>query len=285
MPDGCIKSAKERFDHGKLGEISELSARRKHDRLRQQINRERGSVPPAPRGESFADAAKLCIENIAPHLSISTVWQRESHLRFHLLPRFGPEALISLDIREVQRFATDLLKTNARKTIIDVLGTLFAILDNARKCGLRIPEITISALTITPDRGDTETPYFRPDEAAKIVAEAKEPYKTIFALAWSTGLRAGELLGLRVSDLDFQLMLILPRKQADDSTRKLRELKTRKSNSAVAMTQETAALLTGYLKNHWRENPDGLLFPNRNMRPRKRQYVVKFGLKPLLRKL
>lgn len=34
----------------------------------------------------------------------------------------------------------------------------------------------------------------------------------------------------------------------------------------------------------WQENPEGLLFPNRNMRPRKREYVVKFGLKPLLRK-
>jgi integrase len=84
--------------------------------------------------------------------------------------------------------------------------------------------------------------------------------------------------------LDFQRGLIQPRKQADDSTRQLRELKTRRSNSAVAITQETAALLTDYLKNHWRENPEGLLFPNRNMRPRKREYVVKFGLKPLLRK-
>lgn len=32
-------------------------------------------------------------------------------------------------------------------------------------------------------------------------------------------------------------------------------------------------------------NSGGLLFPNRNGRPRKWQYVVKFGLKPLLRKL
>jgi len=57
MPDGNTRSVKERFDHGKVGAISELSARREHDRLRQQINRERGSVPPAPHGESFADAA------------------------------------------------------------------------------------------------------------------------------------------------------------------------------------------------------------------------------------
>jgi integrase len=44
-------------------------------------------------------------------------------------------------------------------------------------------------------------------------------------------------------------------------------------------------MLGNYLCNVWQENPSGLLFPNRNGRPRKRQYVVKFGLKPLLRKL
>jgi integrase len=66
--------------------------------------------------------------------------------------------------------------------------------------------------------------------AGKPVIGAKEPYKTIVALAWATGLRAGELLGLSVSDLDFQREVIQPRKQADDHTRRLRELKTRKSS-------------------------------------------------------
>jgi integrase len=166
-----------------------------------------------------------------------------------------------------------------------VPGTFFAILDYARKCGMRAPETTLSALTITADRGETETPQFRPDDAARIIAGAKEPYRTIFALAWCTGLRAGELLGLSRSDLDFERKLIVPRKQADDSTRQLRELKTKKSKSPVAMTREVEAMLGNYLRNVWQENSSGLLFPNRNGRPRKRQYVVKFGLKPLLRKL
>jgi integrase len=97
-------------------------------------------------------------------------------------------------------------------------------------------------------------------------------------------LRAGELLGLKVSNIDFLRRLILPRQQADDSTRQLRELKTRRSSSAVPMTDQTVVMVKHYLKNHWRANPDGLLFPNRNDRPRKRELVVKFGLKPILRK-
>jgi integrase len=70
-----------------------------------------------------------------------------------------------------------------------------------------------------PDRGGAEAPYFKPEDVIKILAAAREPYKTIFALAWRTALRGGELLGLRVVDLDFQHGLIHPRFQADDSTR------------------------------------------------------------------
>lgn len=285
MPDGTTRSVKERFDHGEVGDVSELSARREHDRLRQAINRERGSVPSAPKGETFADAANAYTESIAPHLACSTARQRQSHLRFHLLPRFGTSALMALDVRTVQRFATELLQTNSRKTILNVLGTLFAVLDYARKCDIRVPEVTMAALTIAPEKEDAEAPYFKTTVARQIIAAAREPYKTIFALAWHAGLRAGELLALTVNDLDFDRKLILPRKQVDDSTRQLRELKTRKSKSPVAMAPTLESMLRKYVSTTWKQNPNGLLFPNRNGRPRKRQYVVKFGLKPVLRTL
>jgi integrase len=138
---------------------------------------------------------------------------------------------MALDVRTVQRFATELLQTNNRKTILNVLGTFFAVLDYARKCDTRVPEFKFSALTIAPEKEEV-TPYFKPTAAAQIIAAAKEPYRTIFSLAWHTGLRAGELLALTINDLDFDRKLIRPRKQVDDSTRQLRELKTRKSKSA-----------------------------------------------------
>ena len=131
--------------------------------------------------------------------------------------------------------------------------------------------------------GADRTPAHQTGGRVENRRRGKGAYKTIFALAWATGLRAGELLGLSVGDLDFKRGIIRPRKQADDRTRTPRELKTRKSKSPVAMTPETVALLTAYLQNHWRDNPYGLLFPNRAGRPRKRANVVRFGLKPVLR--
>jgi hypothetical protein len=72
MPDGTSRSIFTRIKLGTVGEISDLSARREHDRLRQQINRERGFVPTAPKGETFAEVAKTYMTDIGPQLSIST---------------------------------------------------------------------------------------------------------------------------------------------------------------------------------------------------------------------
>jgi len=285
MPDGGTRSVKERFHLGKVGNLSELSARREHNRLRQQINRERGSVPPAPRGETFKDAATRYMAELAPQLSCSTIRQKNSHLNCHLLPRFGTAALMVIDHSAAQQFATELRQTLKAKTIENILGTLFGILDYARKCGLRTPEVTLAALTIAPDQDTYEAPYFKLATIGKILAELREPYRMIFALDFESGLRAGELLGLTVADLDLEARIVHPRRQADDRTRVLRSLKTRKSASPVPITPEMAVRLMAYLKNHWRPNPANLLFPNRKGRPLKRAYVVKWGLKPALVKL
>jgi integrase len=52
------------------------------------------------------------------------------------------------------------------------------------------------------------------------------------------------------------------------------------------MPSALEATLTNYLARHWQPNSPGLLFPNRRgTRPRLRDNVVRYGLKPLLRKL
>lgn len=285
MPDGSTRSVLTRTNLGRVGEISELSARREHDRLRQLINRERGSVPTAPRGETFEQVAKTYMRDVAPQLSISTVRQRTSHLNAHLLPRFGATALMAIDIPTLQRFVTKLSGSVERKTILNLLGTLNAVLSYAKKCGIRVPDMPADSLVIAGDRDGSEAIYFKRADVQRILKLAREPYRTMFTLAALTGLRAGELLGLTVADVDFERLLVCPRKQADERTRELRELKTKKSRTPVPITKETATVIHSYLQKHWKENPQGLLFPNRRGRPYKRANVVKFGLWPILKKL
>ena len=42
------------------------------------------------------------------------------------------------------------------------------------------------------------------EKVGKIIAAAREPYKTMFMLLAMTGMRAGEMLGLQWPDIDFE---------------------------------------------------------------------------------
>ncbi len=61
QPDGSVASRKVRHFIGRVGEdgISERAARREHDPIMQDVNRRRGSVAPAYRGQSFAELTEL----------------------------------------------------------------------------------------------------------------------------------------------------------------------------------------------------------------------------------
>jgi integrase len=129
-----------------------------------------------------------------------------------------------------------------------------------------------------------ERPYFTSEQVNQIVRAAREPYKTMFALASLMGARAGELTALTAGDLDFERKAIRVNKSADDRTRVVRQPKTKKSVAMPPMRSSLEALLWNYLKHYWKENPDKLLFPA----PRKegfaysRNNAVRSGLKPIL---
>jgi integrase len=272
---------------GRVGDMSERAARREHARIMEDINRRRGSVAPAFKGQTFADVTELWRRAIAPNLSPSTARQRESYLKSHITPKFGEASVQSLDVQAVQQFATDLRKTVSRKTVINVLSTIFTILDYAGRCGIRVPTVRLRDLELGSCAGSSSpAPFFTREQATRIVELAKEPYRTIYTLAWGTGMRAGEILALTVGDLDFERKTIRVNKSSDDKTRAIRQPKTRKSVASLPMASSLEVVLRNYLQNHWKENQPGLLFPSEDRtRPRGRKSIVVYSLKPILRKL
>jgi integrase len=62
-------------------------------------------------------------------------------------------------------------------------------------------------------------------QIGQIINRAKEPFATMFAVLGMTGLRAGEMLGLKVGDLDFSRKLIHIRRSVDSRTRKEQSIK------------------------------------------------------------
>ncbi len=94
--------------------------------------------------------------------------------------------------------------------------------------------------------GKRQSRFFTRDQATQIIEAAREPFKTLLTMAWSTGMWAGELLALTMDDLDFNHKTIRVNKAADDNTREIRQPKTKKSpraaSDAISLGREAARL-------------------------------------------
>jgi integrase len=131
-------------------------------------------------------------------------------------------SLADVGVAEVQQFATDLRQRGlSGKTVVNVLSALFGVLRYAERCGMRVAKVGFADLTLGSTKRQTPAAFFTREQVHDINACAKEPHKTLFSLAWYTGLRAGELLALTVSDLDFDNLTIRVNKSADDNTREI----------------------------------------------------------------
>jgi integrase len=270
---------------GRCSEISERAARRTLAECMDQVNRERGSLAPVVKGETFAVAADKWKQAIAPNLSPSTVRAMSSHLRAHILPRFGRAGLQEMGVGELQQFATDLRKIISRRTAMHVIETVFAVTNYAKRIGVKVNKVEFADLEFGMKQR-TDRPFVTREQARAIIEAAPEPYKTLFTIAWFTGLRSGELLALTVADLDFETKTINVDKACDDSTREIRQPKTRASVAKLPMPTGLESTLKAYLLDHWKQNQNGILFPDKTgTRPRSRLNVVRNGLHPVLRKL
>ena len=102
----------------------------------------------------------------------------------------------------------------------------------------------------------------------------------MFALLGMTGLRAGEMLGMKVSDLDFTRKVIHVRRSVDSRTKKEQSTKSRGSASDVPMPPALEKRPQDFLRNHYRENPSDYVFANRNGNSYSVGKVTEYGLWP-----
>lgn len=284
--DGSPKSKLVKHYLGNLRDMSVRAAKREMADIMAGVNEQRGGAAPVVKGQTFGDALKLWRQAISPNLSPATVRQRESYLRCHITPIFDKTPLREMDVQRMQQFGTDLKRTvKSSKTIVNILGTIFSILAYAQKCKMRTPKVSFRDLTLAktipkPSR------FFTQQEAMDIIAASPEPFKTIFALCWFTGCRAGEILALTITDIDFKRRMIHITKSNDDATRIPRCPKSTKSSAPVPMPTALEAFLRAYILR-WKPNQSGVLFPApRNPeRSRSRDNVVGDGLHPVLKRL
>jgi integrase len=219
------------------------------DRLHERQRLGLEPMPPEDGGGTVGDLLRWWLHTYsrtAPsHLrNVSTVEK-------HLLP--APIAAFTLtELRpgHIETFLQSRADTHSPQTI----NHLRRFLLTAYNCAIRAGRFTgiNPAAAVRRRKVPKRKPDFLRAEEVPVLLNALQPrWRALFATAVYTGLRKGELLGLRKSDLDFPNGLIMVSRSYDRDTNKgLKE-------EAVPM----AAELVPFLRQAVAESPSDLVFP------------------------
>jgi integrase len=126
----------------------------------------------------------------------------EAIVRLHIVPVFGKVKLQALTPQHVQTLKSKKLKEGLSPTTVSAIHEmLHKALDDAIKMGLLARNVC--DVVSPPRKEHKEINPLTPDEARKLLKVAKgHPQEALFVLALATGMRRGELLGLKWQDVN-----------------------------------------------------------------------------------
>jgi len=208
----------------------------------------------APRPVTIDDAAADLVEGMRAGrvrtrsgdvYKPSVIRSYEAVLRRYVLPELGPLKLADVQRRDVQRLADDLLADGRDpSTIRNALMPLRVIYRRAIEDGDLAVNPCIN-LRLPAVRGRRDT-IVSPEMAAALLAALAPGDRVLCALALYAGLRRGELMGLRWSDIDLAAGIIRVERSWDSSARLFVEPKSRAGRRKVPV----AAALRDILIEH-----------------------------------
>jgi integrase len=282
QPSGTFKRVQRCVVLGPVSSLSERAAWKMFQPYLDRVN-VAGKLPPKS-GMTLEQFVTEWRSSVAVNLKGSTTRAAESHLRAHIIPKLGSLPLTEINTKAVQSFVAYLATGGrSKKTVENVLLTLSSILRTAKAWDYACGNFSLADITMPREGVRKEQRCFTDEEVGKILAAAPEPFGTILAVTAVLGLRIGEVLALRVSDIDFARKIVRVRQSLDAATRTVQAVKSQASSADVPMPSQLGARLRSYLQK--REGNSDLLFVNRRGRPFSANKLREKQLHPLLVKL
>jgi len=238
------------------------------------------------RDKIFPEVAKEWFDNvIVPSKRPSTVSQYRGHLDHHLIPYFGSVKLGRIDVKMVESYMANQLKNSAiaKVTINKTVVTLGAILRYAvrhRYIDFN-PVSNVEKYRNGSEEYQEDRHYLTPHEIRDLLNTAPEKYRVLFMTAVMTGIREGELFGLKWEDVDLVVRQIYVKRTF--SKGRFYSPKTRSSIRKIDMAPE----LISELRKWKLQCPKGdldLVFPNGAGKPENHGNMLRRGFYPTLRK-
>ncbi|WP_062216872.1 site-specific integrase [Streptomyces sp. NBRC 109706] len=170
-------------------------------------------VPVPTRSAKLAEWLPYWLDNVVrPRRKLSTYDKYEAHVRLYLMPLLGTKRLESLGVADVRRFLTRLEKRTTAATAKEAHRVLRSALTAA--CREELISRNVASLVEPPRPTSRElTPWTLDETLTFLAAARKDPLYAAFVLAITMGLRRGEIVGLRWSDVDLDNRVLHIRQQ------------------------------------------------------------------------
>jgi integrase len=218
-------------------------------------------------------------------------WERyEQICRIHIVPEIGHLKLKSVTPMMVQDLYRRKLEILSPRTVVYVHVTLHKSLSQALKWNL-IPK-NVTELVDRPRIIKEEIKPLGADEVERLFETvADHPLEALYILAVTTGLRKGEILGLRWTDVDLDSKTLQVRRSLSfmKGGSVFVPPKTAKGKRNIGLSRisiealQKHRLLQAEQKELWSEDHD-LVFPNTMGQPRQSNSVVNTSFERIKRK-
>ena len=257
-----------------LGTIAEFPTKRLAEREMERRLAPINSVDYRPTHRvTFAVFAERWMEMVLVHQKLSSQSTARSHIRAHLLPTFGSMKLADIRMEMVQRFVTNSKKSP--KMVRNLVGTLKSMWNTAQAWDYvqHNPFLRGASgrLLLKLPAPWAYNPYcFTLEEGLAIIDKAQGKWKTFFRILAETGMRPGELAGLRRDAIGNCTMTI----SQSIWGQRVQTPKTRTAVRTIAISPELSAEMQQLIAES-QPNAYGLVFVTERWRIRANQHGMR----------
>jgi integrase len=217
--------------------------------------------------------------NALPTLKLSTQKRYRRTLNNHLLPAFGERRLCDIGTLDLQRFVLQKMDSGLGWAAADHLRNLMSrIFATAKKWQYFRGENPASAVELPEKKPVRQKLALSPQQARQLLLILRDPARMMLHLALLTGLRVGEILGLRWQDVDFATGEI--RVEQAYYRGEMGSPKTKGSRRTLPMPESLKAVLMRFYRDSGPLPHESLIFRTRGGNPFNDTNLLHRHLKP-----
>lgn len=200
--DGSIARQRQSATLGAVSETTLREARKLAENLLQPVNQ--GKMLPQSTMELRAFVERYFDPLFFPTLKRSTQKRYRQTLNTHLLPAFGKHRLCDIGTVNLQQFVLQKMESGLGWESANHLRNLMSkIFETAKKWNYYQGSNPASGVSLPEKNPVREKHVLQENQIALILSQLREPVRTMVLLGILTGMRIGEILGLRRKDVNF----------------------------------------------------------------------------------